>query len=303
MARLIPLSLLFIISMSLNAQDEGPAVAKARFARPNSISVGRGISRVFNKNVGDYSKGTNAEISFLHRLNKLVSIGGFISTSSFGYDPAKSPTSPNENDLYKGFDTDLRIQSTSNVTYRDQFTIPADYDFPHGFQLTLQGGDVSLTTIGANIKLNLIPVSDKLPLSIYVLARPFGAVAKRADVSGAGKMFLYEAKVTNGQFVITNDNQWYPTLYSEEWGPDAYPSLKSETVITGGLHVGPGIELMPSGPLSVFVQALIGYTLPVSFVSTGSYPLTTGSYTNPEFPIVKKGFPALSLQAGLTYNF
>jgi len=69
------------------------------------------------------------------------------------------------------------------------------------------------------------------------------------------------------------------------------------------LHVGPGIEIMPTGQLSFYAQALLGYTLPVSFVSTGSFPLTTASYTNPEFPIIKKGFPALSIQAGLSYNF
>ena len=303
MIRLLLPSLFLILSLRAIAQDEGPAVARARFDRPNSVTVAGGISRVFNKNVGDYTRGTNAEVSFLRRLNKLVSVGAFVSTSSFNYDPAKTPSSPNPNDLYKGFDLDLRIESTSNLTYRDQFAIPENYDFPHGFQLTLEGGNVSLTTIEANIKLNLIPVSDKIPVSIYLLARPFAAISKRADVSGSGKMFLYQAKVESGQFVITNDDKWYPTRYTEEWGPDGYPSLKGVTVLTGGLHVGPGIELMPSSPLSVYVQALLGYTMPVSFVSTGSYAKTTGSYTNPEFPIVKKGFPALSLQAGLTYNF
>jgi len=295
--------LLSVLSIPAFTQDEGTAVARARFDRPNSIAVAGGISRVFNKNVGDYTKGSNFEISFLHRLNKLVSIGGFVSTSSFGYDPGKTPSSPNPSDLYKGFDLDLRLESTSNITYRDQYVIPADYDFPHGFQLSLDGGDVSLTTIGANIKLNLIPLSEKVPFSVYVLARPFAALSKRADVSGTGKMFLYQAKVQNGQFVVTSDDKWYPTAYEEAWGPDGYPSLKSVSVLTGGLHVGPGIEFNPSGSVSAFAQALLGYTLPVSFVSTGSYPRTTGSYTNPEFPIVKKGFPALSLQAGISYNF
>lgn len=300
------ISLLVLITLcftSAYAQDEGAAVARARFDRPNSVSVAGGMSRVFNKNVGDYTKGSTFEINFLRRLNKLVSIGAFASTSSFKYDPAKTPNSPAEKDLYKGFDLDLRLQSTDNITYRDTYVIPADYDFPHGFQLSLSGGDVSLTTIGANIKLNLIPVSEKIPVSLYVLARPFGAISKRADVSGTGKMYLYQAKVESGQFVVTTDDKWYPTAYEEAWGPDGYPSLKSVTVLTGGLHIGPGIEFNPTGSVSAFAQALFGYTLPVSFVSTGSYPKTTGSYTNPEFPIVKKGFPALSLQVGLSYNF
>ena len=303
MSRLYFLILLSLLSVGTFAQDEGTAVARARFDRPNSVSVAGGISRVFNRNVGDYTKGSSFEINFLRRLNKLVSVGAFASTSSFKYDPAKTPTSPNDKDLYKGFDLDLRLQSTSNITYRDTYVIPADYDFPHGFQLSLSGGDVSLTTIGANLKLNLIPVSEKIPFSVYVLARPFAAISKRADVSGTGKMYLYQAKVENNQFVVTSDDKWYPTAYEEAWGPDGYPSLKSVTVLTGGLHVGPGIEFNPTGSVSAFAQALLGYTLPVSFVSTGSYPKTTGSYTNPEFPIVKKGFPALSIQVGLSYNF
>jgi hypothetical protein len=255
--------------------------------------------------VGDYSKGTNLEISFLKRLNKIVSVGGYISRIQFGYDPRKTPSSPAAADLYKGFDTDLRLRSTENLTYRDQFgaQIPANYDFPHGFQLSLSGGDVSLTTIGANLRFNLIPLMDKIPLSVYLFAKPFVALATRADVSGTGVMYLYEATVQSGNFVITNDDKWYKTQYEEAWGPDGYPALGSEKSVTGGLLAGPGIELMPNGPVSFFAQASFGYTLPVSFVSTSSYPLTTGSYVNPKFPTINKGFPSLSIQAGLSFNF
>lgn len=302
------ISLIFLLALGsflASAQDEGPAVAKARFDRPYSVTAGGGISRTLGKNVGDYSKGTNLEVSFLKRLNKIVSVGGYVSRIQFGYDPSKTPSSPKAADLYKGFDSDLRIRSTENVTYKQQFgaQIPVDYDFPHGFQLSLSGGDVSLTTIGANLKFNLIPVLDKIPVSIYVFAKPFVALASRADVNGTGTMYLYEATVQNGKFVITSDDQWYKTQYEEEWGSDGYPVLGAENSVTGGLLVGPGVELMPSGPVSFFIQSAFGYTMPVSFVSTSSYPLTTGSYTNPKFPIIKKGFPSLSLQAGLALNF
>ena len=50
-------------------------------------------------------------------------------------------------------------------------------------------------------------------------------------------------------------------------------------------------------------QAAIGYTFPVSYISTESYDNTINSYIDDEFPIVKKGFPSLNLQFGVSYNF
>jgi len=298
------LTLSIFTTVFVRAQDEGPAVAKSRFERPNSVSVTGGIARTFGKNVGDYSKGMTAEVGYLRRLNKLVSIGGFVSVTRFGYDPAKTPTSPSDNDLFKGFDTDLRITSTAATTYRDTYTIDANYDFPHGYQLSLSGGDVSLMVVGLDLKLNLIPVSDRIPISVYVHAKPFVGSAKRDDVSGSGQQYLYEARVSGGNFEYNlGDGKWYKSAYSETWDSDGYPALGAVNSFTGGLMVGPGVEFNPSQALSFFAQATFGYTLPVSFVSTGSFPRTTASYVNPTFPVIKNGFPSLSLQAGVSFNF
>ena len=306
MSRLYFFILLSLLSIGAFAQDEGTAVARARFDRPNSVTVSAGLARTFGKNVGDYSRGSAIEAGFLHRLNKLVAIGGFVSMVRFGYDPSQTPTSPTDKDLFKGFDTDLRITSTNNVSYRDTYgsAIDANYDFPHGYQLSLSGGDVSLTTFGFNMKLNLIPVSDKLPVSVYVTVKPFAALAHRDDVSGSGQQYLYEARVSGGNFEYNlGDGKWYPSAYQEDWGPDGYPALGAENTFTGGLLVGPGIEFAPAGPVSAFAQLTLGYTMPVSFVSTSSWPRTTASYVNSSFPIINKGFPSMSLQVGLSYNF
>lgn len=300
----LSIAIMLISLVSLQAQDEGQAVARSRFDRPNSVTVAGGLARTFGKNVGDYSKGVTAEVGYLHRLNKLVSIGGFVSITKFGYDPAKTPTTPTDKDLFKGFDTDLRITSTAATTYRDTYTIDANYDFPHGYQLSLTGGDVSLMVVGLDLKLNLIPVSDRFPLSVYVHAKPFAGSAHRDDVSGSGQQYLYEARVSGGNFQYNlGDNTWYKSAYSETWDSDGYPALAAENSFTGGLLVGPGIEFNPSQAVSFFAQATFGYTLPVSFVSTGSFPRTTASYLNPTFPVIKKGFPSLSMQAGLSFNF
>lgn len=298
------LVVLICSSLASFGQDEGAAVAKARFARPSSIYVNGGFARTFGENIGDYSSGTTFEAGFLRRLNKLVSIGGFVSMARFAYDPSKTPTSPTDEDLFQGYDTDLRITSTASTTYRDTYIIDANYDFPHGYQLSLTGGDVSLTMVGADIKLNLVPVSDDSKFSVYAFAKPFVAFAHRDDVSGSGQQYLYEARVVNNNFEYDlGDNTWYESAYQEDWGPDGYPALGAENSVSGGLLVGPGIEFNPGKSVSAFVQAAFGYTLPVSFVSTGAFSRTTASYTNPSFPIIKKGFPSLSFQAGVSYNF
>ena len=88
-----------------------------------------------------------------------------------------------------------------------------------------------------------------------------------------------------------------------DWGPDSFEALASETVVTGGIFIGPGIEFMPAKSVSIFVQAAFGYTFPVSFVSTGSYEPTIESYVDENFPMVKEGFPSLNVQVGMSFNF
>lgn len=313
------LALLSVLAVPAFSQEEGPAVARSRFDKPNTITIGGGLGMTFGKNVGDYSKGSSFEAGFLHRLNKVLSVGAYFSSVKFGYDPSKSPTSPAESDLYVGELNDLQVTSLSPVTYRQAFSVPADYVFRHGYQLFFSGGDLSLTTVGANLRMELIPFSEKFPVSVFVLARPFVAMASRKEVSGTARRYLYEAYVASGSgpnfgdgasigggslVLNTNDGTWYPDAYTEDWGPQGgFDALKSKSNVTAGLQVGPGIEFRPVSSVTIYGQALFGYTLPVSFVSTASYPRTLDSYLNKSFPMVNKGFPSLGIQAGIGYNF
>jgi len=288
------------------SQEEGPAVAQSRFEKPNSVIVGGGLSLTFGKNVGDYSRGSAIEASFMHRLNKLVSVGGYVSRVNFNYDPAKSPTSPEQKDLYTGTSDDLQISSSSSETYRDVFSIPSGYNFPHGYQLSFGGGDLSLLTVGGNFRFDLIPYSEKIPVSFFLTARPFIAIANRTEVYGTATRYLFEAYDDGEGGFVTNsgDDNWYADGYFEEWGVQGgFDALKARTNLTAGLQVGPGIEIRPASSVSIFVQGLFGYTLPVSFISTASYPLTLESYLKKTFPMVNKGFPSLGVQAGVGFNF
>ena len=294
-----------LLAIPALAQEEGPAVARSRFDKPNTINIALGISFTFGQNVGDYNQGYNLEAGFQHRLNKLISVGGFLSQVKFNYDPSKSPTSPQAGDLFSGEEPDLQISANSSQTYRDLYIVPADYTFRHGYQLSFGGGDLSLTSIGGNIRFDLIPYSEKFPLSLYFLARPYLTLANRTEVYGTATRYLYQAYVDpeSGLVLNTNDETWYPDGYIEEWGVQGgFNELKAKTNITAGLQVGPGIEIRPSSTVSIFAQTLIGYTLPVSFVSTSSFERSLAGYRDKSFPIVNEGFPSLAIQIGVGFN-
>lgn len=305
-----PLFALYLILMAttLNAQDEGTAVAQTRFENPNSIYASGGLSLTFGDNVGDYSKGMNFEAGYLKRLNKVLSIGGSLSYIKFKYDP--ETTNAEGGAYYGSGDINLTYTSAFGTTWNEKYGLSESYDY--AYVLTLEGGDVTLMSLGFNIKLNFVPVGDDTKVSVYGFAKPFVTYAKRNEVTGNGVLYVYEAyEDLNGTtdelddllFYNQGDDTWYPNGYEEDWGPDGFSALKEDTRITGGIFIGPGIEFTPNRSVSIFAQAAFGYTFPVSFVSTGSYDDTIDSYVDPEFPIIEKGFPSLNLQFGLAFNF
>jgi hypothetical protein len=309
MKKLLLSACIILISLSLYAQEEGTAVAQARFARSKSIYISGGPSLTFGKNIGDYSKGLNFEGGFMKRLNKVLSIGPSISYIKFNYDPEVTNT---DRGAYVGEgDVFLTYQSSFGTTLNEKYGLNENYTY--GYVLNLEGGDITLASLSFNIKLNFIPVSDDSKISIYGFAKPFITSSKRAAVNGSGTRYLYETYEDLGGTVDElddliyynqGDGEWYADGYVEEWGPDSFPALKEESSITGGIFIGPGVEIMPAKAVSIFAQAAFGYTFPVSIVSTESYGSTVDDdYLAEEFPIVKKGFPSLNIQFGFSFNF
>jgi hypothetical protein len=303
------LSALYLCLMftALNAQDEGTAVAQTRFENPNSVYFSGGLSLTFGDNVGDYSKGINFEAGYLKRLNKVLSIGPSLSYIKFKYDP--ETTNAEGGAYYGSGDINLTYTSAFGTTWNEKYGLSESYDY--AYVLTLEGGDVTLMSLGFNIKLNFVPVGDDTKFSVYGFAKPFVTYAKRDAVTGNGVLYIYEAYEDFGGagelddllFYDQGDDTWYANGYEEDWGPDGFPALKEDTKVTGGIFIGPGVEFTPNKSLSIFAQAAFGYTFPVSFVSTGSYDDSIDSYVDPEFPIVEGGFPSLNFQFGLSFNF
>jgi len=272
--------ILTFLSVQIFAQDEGAAVARTRFERDKSIYISGGLSAPLGKNLGDYSNGLGFEFGFLKRLNKVLAIGPSITYSSYNYDKQK--------------------------------TYPFYYDeaYDEFYELYMEGGNVSLLGAGFMVKLNLIPIGDNTPFSIYGIGNPFVASVSRSAISASGTFYYWGGNgyVTEPFEIDSND----------------YEGFKKESGFTGGVNLGFGFEFAPSKAVSFFGQVTVSYTMPVNYISSQEYTeraRKNGDFyyypDNPddifydaevtiydeEYPIVKKGFPGLNFRFGLSFNF
>lgn len=307
MKRIVCFGFLLFSAYAITAQDEGVISKRERIDRSKGIFIGGGGSATFGDNIGDYSLGFNIEGGYVKRLNRVLSVGPSISYQRFDYDPEQTKTE------YTG-KGDIPIDWYSQYdTWGEKYPSTANNTYDYRYLLSLEGGDISLISLALNIKFNFIPITDDTKVSVYGFAKPFIAMSSRDAVTGSGVREVWESyedrngTLTNEAddllFYYQGDKKWYPDGYKEDWDSEAYPALEKETSVTGGIFLGPGVEFVPANAISFYFQAAIGYTFPVSYISTASYDNTVNSYINDEFPIVKEGFPSLNLQFGLSYNF
>lgn len=298
---------LMVCSFVVSAQDEGAIVKRERIEKNNGIFLGFGPSFTLGKNIGDYSVGFNIEAGFQKRLNRVFSIGPSVSYLSFKYDP--EVTSVKAGNAYVG--------TGDPNEWAEKYGFQS-LNYQYGYVLTLEGGDLSLISLALNLKLNFIPIKESSKFSVYGFAKPFISVASRKEVNGSDERYTYEIYEDLGATNSINDDLLYYNLddgiwYRDfeyggtdskaDWGPEQYEALKSSTEVTGGIFIGPGVEIMPNNALSFYLQAAFGYTFPVNYVSTESYAKTIESYVDEEFPMVKKGFPSVNIQFGVSFNF
>lgn len=252
------------------AQDEGTVVKKERIERDKSIFVGGGISILGGDNLGDYSNGINFEGGFIKRMNRVFSLGGSISYLKFAYDPAVQNSRPDASGIPANF-------------YYDAAASP-----PYGYFVTITGGDVSIFSLSANLKLNFVPVKDNSVFSIYAFAKPFIASTTVSAATGYGEYWEYDA--------IADD--WF-----DDPSQDVEGTNDSKSTLTGGIFIGPGIEINPAKPISIFLQASFGYTFPMEVVSSKSYSQDLNSWLNDaNFPYASLGFTSINFAAGISFN-
>lgn len=277
--RLLSLMFFMVFFVQLTtAQDEGDVKIMDRFERDKSVYFSAGPSFTLGENLGDYSTGLSFETGFLKKSNKLFSWGPNLSFLGFKYDESK--------------------------TYKYYYDVPND----NAIEAYYEGGDIGIISLGLNLKLNFIPVGDKTPITVYGILNPFASFVMRSETSASGDFY----QDLDGDIVY--DDYYFDVTYTAE----DYEALASDNKFSGGAHLGFGIEFIPSKAVSFFVQATFSYTLPVSYVSTSSYLKdedryfdgnqrvyynATESFYKDDFPIIKNGFSALSVKAGLSINF
>ena len=291
MKRIVCFGFLLLSVYAVTAQNEGVITKRERIDRSKSVFIGLGPSFTLGENIGDYSVGFNIEAGFVKRMNRVFSIGPSLSYLSFEYDPEET-----------GF---------NNVFIGGPYQDTQGNQYHEGLYFDLQGGTLSLISLAVNLKLNFIPVKDDTKISVYGFAKPFLASATREAVTGEGTYLINYGD-------IESEADWdYVEGFDWSAGADDFygfqPSddLGKQTQITGGIFIGPGIEFFPAGKVSGFFQASIGYTFPVSYISTKAYENSV-NYGNDldvflkqieEYPLTEEGFPSVNLQFGVSYNF
>lgn len=262
-------SLIFLMNGILIAQDEGAVIKRERIERDKGIFFGGGISIPGGANFGDYTTGINFEGGYMKRLNRLVSIGGSISYLNFKFDDGalSKPSSVNQSQY---------------AEYPNFF-----YSSTDAFFLNLSGADLTLISINGNFKFNFVPVKDNSVISVYGFAKPFVAMAKHGNLVGVVD-----------EYVLDVNNDW-------AYDQSRNTNYESDAKITGGIFLGPGLEINPTKAISIFVQASFGYTFPTDVVNSKSYSRDYENYTVDQaerFPFVTDGFTSINFAAGLAFN-
>jgi hypothetical protein len=263
---LFSFGILLMVSVEAIAQDEGKIERQKRITRDKGIYVGGGPSFTLGNNIGDYSAGFNLEAGFWKRLNSVISIGASMSYIHFRYDPEKTT-----DDLGQAY-----------LEYNED-------GYWDGLIVKFEGGNLNLISWSFAGRINFIPVHDDTKFSVYGLVKPFVSMSSLSKITAT--VDYYKNTTAN-----RSPSEWdYITTRSGEVG--------SETNFTGGIFVGPGMELHPAGKLSFFAQAAFGYTFPISFISTEPYDNTLEDFEDEDFPLTRKGFPSVNISAGVSYNF
>jgi hypothetical protein len=267
----------------LHAQDEGQITKKARIGNSSNIFLNVGPSFTLGDNIGDYSTGFSFEIGYQKRVNRVLAIGPSLSVLRFKYDADKT--------------------GLNNAFISEIYDENGDYDYDLGVVIDFSGGDLMLTSLAVNLKLNLVPVKDKSVISPYLFAKPFVSYVSRSEVKGVAELYTNTFEPDYWEYIgevpwEANNQQW------ADVGLVISDDLKADNTITGGIFLGPGVEFLPGNKISFYAQAAFGYTFPISFVSSKSYVKTrTIDDLTESYPIVKEGFPSINVQVGLSYNF
>ncbi len=244
-------------------QDEGTLTKKSRVLS-KSTTLHLSVGPSFNIGSGDYSTGLNLQAGLLKRLNRIVSIGPNLAVTKFNYNKA-----------------------AGNTTFIEQ----GGYEI---WKVRMEGGNLTLSSIGLDLKFNFIPSERIQKFSPYAIVRPVVLLSTRSQISGSVDTW-YRDEVSDN-----TGTTWYysgttETLTSDQW--------EAASEVTAGMNAGIGGELMMSPGLSLFLQSVVTLSLPITHVDSKSHGTDLSGFTNREYPFSKGSFTSLSISLGIAYSF
>ena len=273
--------LLSTLAITAQGQEEAVIAVQARLEKSNSLHFNLGAATSLSQN--NYQGGTFVGLGYQKRVNRVFSVGGLLSYTSYRSD---------YNDFMTGQypDNKFGIDLPNNTYYTSS---QAQY-----LLVNLSGGDIRQLSLGVLAKINFVPIKSNTVASGYVIAAPSLVMSTLEEVESNINFFDHPTEVDYLQV----NNQ-------------SYTLSESQTTTTGGINIGVGVEFFPVNLFSFYIQTGIGYTFPVPFVDTSLYErhILEVDYYNPfdkvpplpkNFPLSEdKGFTTLNFQLGLTYNF
>jgi hypothetical protein len=284
--------LCFIVTYSIG-QDEGLILKKDRLDRSNSIYVDFGPSYTLGDNVEDYGVGVNIGLGYTKRMNRVLSVGASITHLTFEFN-----SDVRENTIFIG---------------GPYYNPNINADFYEALVFQPKGGNINLTSLGATLKFNLIPVRNDSKISVYAMARPFGSYVHREEISASG---LYIQNYGDPSSDLDWENAYREAFewragdedILAQYGYEVSGDLKKNSTFTGGIFVGGGIEIFPAKVISGFLQVSAGYTAPISYINTSYYNIDNNLEKLLEkgietYPVIKKGFTSVNVQLGVAFNF
>lgn len=277
---LFGLFLSIMVTFGLHAQDEGTIVKRERIERDKNIFVGGGVSLINDANLKEYSTGFNFEGGFSKRLNRILSIGASFSYLSFAYN---TPASPKQSPVFGKYPDNFYsgFQNFPQQSLTDVHT---------GYLISFNNTNLSFLSLAMDIKVNFVPVKENSVISIYGFAKPFVSYSKHSDITIGLERYAD----------LNNTNTW-------TFDQSISLVVPVDGQVTGGIFLGPGIEISPTKPISFFIQASFGYTLSSDFISTKSYPTRDIHYfvdpvVDANWPSKSTGFSSINFSGGILIN-
>jgi hypothetical protein len=269
--------LFFLASTFLcHAQDEGTIVKRERIERNKNIFVGGGISLINDANLKEYSTGFNVEGGFSKRLNRILSVGASISYLSFAYN---TPASPQQAPVFGKYPDNF-------YTGFQNFPQQSLTDVHTGYLVNFNKTNLSFLSLAVDFKVNFVPVKENSVVSIYGFAKPFISYTKHSDITISLERYAD----------LNNTNTWI-------FDASASDVVPVDGQVTGGIFLGPGIEINPTKPISFFIQASFGYTLSSDFISTKSFSdRDLRLFDDPNWPAISTGFSSINISGGILFN-